>query len=737
MKTFGRLFSGEQETEGEKESPETGFNPENIRKLIDQFLGGREGGEKAGTPYMERLRKMFEGMFGTDEGEEAEAEEEDEGEEEAVRPRPQQPAFARLREVVREFEKRLGKLEQEHREIMEMREALKPHLDQLAESAKGEIEKMGRQVKDHFATLKKELDRQRAINNRLNARIEELENVIRELMEGDEPEPAFELEPARWRDFEPKARQGGVMIVRPVKPEGAGEEGAGGVMILEPTHRTKPTKPVKPQEPKKPEVPEDRPWLGIVPSDPDEATRDELGLNVKGGCLIEKVVPGSPAEKAGMQEDDFVISFQEKKVKSSTHLRELIRDQKIGAKVKMELIRDGERITKSVKLGTVPRLSSLPSRRVMNDALPSFSDFPFPDDRKPRGCDCGRKKKDKLDKKEKRNVMKPKPQEETNLLEAIENGLQMLRSLGADQKLFIAIQDERENTLVKHELNLENLIRAFRTHIAPLLGSFGERMDEKSSCPLGMLRAHVKKLVQGPRPAEQGGPRLKRRLGMRGGTSDEMGKHGECSCECHKKHGIQQKKPQQPRRDVRRVERRVFALGDEEGFPGEGRIEVFGEGDGNMTFEIPREFQDPGKSKIRIRAKVLEAGPDGESRECCPGKCVRIFKKPLRPGKQGAVTRTFKFGGDEGFPCEARVEWFVEPEVDMFIECPEEMPFPGKPGAGVEIFRSGNKKILTPFHEEGDELPMFKFRIDSNREERFQPERPKAPKRVRRQRESI
>lgn len=86
----------------------------------------------------------------------------------------------------------------------------------------------------------------------------------------------------------------------------------------------------------------DRPYIGIRYKmiDKQTAVLNEL---VEGAYVIE-VVPNSPAEKAGIQEEDIVIEFQGKKIKGDDDqgLAKSILERKIGEKIKLKIWRNKE-----------------------------------------------------------------------------------------------------------------------------------------------------------------------------------------------------------------------------------------------------------------------------------------------------------------------------------------------------------------------------------------------------------
>lgn len=68
------------------------------------------------------------------------------------------------------------------------------------------------------------------------------------------------------------------------------------------------------------------------------------------GLEIESVTKGSPAEKAGLKEDDVLLSLNDTKLTSPQQLYELVTARKAGEKVKITYKRDGKKKTTSVTL---------------------------------------------------------------------------------------------------------------------------------------------------------------------------------------------------------------------------------------------------------------------------------------------------------------------------------------------------------------------------------------------------
>lgn len=88
-----------------------------------------------------------------------------------------------------------------------------------------------------------------------------------------------------------------------------------------------------------------RPYLGVELGDLTDAKAKELKLEGTKGALVERVVPGTPAESAGLKTDDVVVAIDGKLVASGSELRETLAGRQPGDKVSLEILRSGKRQT--------------------------------------------------------------------------------------------------------------------------------------------------------------------------------------------------------------------------------------------------------------------------------------------------------------------------------------------------------------------------------------------------------
>jgi Do/DeqQ family serine protease len=91
-----------------------------------------------------------------------------------------------------------------------------------------------------------------------------------------------------------------------------------------------------------------RGWLGVSIQPLDPALAETFGLQSVAGAVITGVVPGSPAEAAGVQRGDVLLSFAGKSVRGVRELQLLVASAPIGKGVPLVILRDGRRLTLSV-----------------------------------------------------------------------------------------------------------------------------------------------------------------------------------------------------------------------------------------------------------------------------------------------------------------------------------------------------------------------------------------------------
>jgi serine protease Do len=102
----------------------------------------------------------------------------------------------------------------------------------------------------------------------------------------------------------------------------------------------------------------DRAWLGIIPRDVPNEIRQKLGLDLGEGVLVGFVEPGAPANRAGLQNGDVILKWNEHVATDPTLLSRAIAATQIGSKAKLVLVRgasgENKQITIDVKVEAHP-----------------------------------------------------------------------------------------------------------------------------------------------------------------------------------------------------------------------------------------------------------------------------------------------------------------------------------------------------------------------------------------------
>jgi len=91
--------------------------------------------------------------------------------------------------------------------------------------------------------------------------------------------------------------------------------------------------------------------LGVVLEDVSADDVARLKLAEERGAVVKEVVKDSAAEKAGLREDDVILSYQGERVASAAQLRRLVRETPSGRRVAIEASRAGapQRLTATLE----------------------------------------------------------------------------------------------------------------------------------------------------------------------------------------------------------------------------------------------------------------------------------------------------------------------------------------------------------------------------------------------------
>lgn len=95
-----------------------------------------------------------------------------------------------------------------------------------------------------------------------------------------------------------------------------------------------------------------RGWLGVVIQDITPGIAEAVG--VKEGVIISQVVPGSPADKAGLKVGDIIVEYNGEKVRDARDLQFKVMKTKPGTEVELKIVRQGKEKVLRVKIGEMP-----------------------------------------------------------------------------------------------------------------------------------------------------------------------------------------------------------------------------------------------------------------------------------------------------------------------------------------------------------------------------------------------
>jgi serine protease Do len=91
--------------------------------------------------------------------------------------------------------------------------------------------------------------------------------------------------------------------------------------------------------------------LGVVIQDVTPELAKSLGLKESKGALVSQVAPGGPADKAGIEQGDVIVSFDGRMVNDSKDLPRIVASTTVGNTVTVKLLRDGKEVERQTKVG--------------------------------------------------------------------------------------------------------------------------------------------------------------------------------------------------------------------------------------------------------------------------------------------------------------------------------------------------------------------------------------------------
>lgn len=102
-----------------------------------------------------------------------------------------------------------------------------------------------------------------------------------------------------------------------------------------------------------------RGWIGIKIQPNTPEIDDSLGISANQGVVVSGVTEQGPAQKAGLQAGDIVLSFNRQPIDNTKNLSRLIAETKIGTPAPIEIWRSGQKQTLTVPIELMPEETPL------------------------------------------------------------------------------------------------------------------------------------------------------------------------------------------------------------------------------------------------------------------------------------------------------------------------------------------------------------------------------------------
>jgi len=97
-----------------------------------------------------------------------------------------------------------------------------------------------------------------------------------------------------------------------------------------------------------------RAYLGVTIGEVTAEVAEELSVQPLQGVVVGAVSRGSPAEKAGLREDDVILSYDRQPLRTPNDLQRVVERSSADSRHRLEVIRDGRRMTVDVEVESMP-----------------------------------------------------------------------------------------------------------------------------------------------------------------------------------------------------------------------------------------------------------------------------------------------------------------------------------------------------------------------------------------------
>jgi serine protease Do len=97
-----------------------------------------------------------------------------------------------------------------------------------------------------------------------------------------------------------------------------------------------------------------RGWLGVLIQDVTRSLAESFGMDQSYGALVAQVMQDSPAQKAGVEVGDIIVSYNGQKVQRSSSLPPLVGASSVDEPAEVVVLREGREVTLRVNIGELP-----------------------------------------------------------------------------------------------------------------------------------------------------------------------------------------------------------------------------------------------------------------------------------------------------------------------------------------------------------------------------------------------
>ena len=97
-----------------------------------------------------------------------------------------------------------------------------------------------------------------------------------------------------------------------------------------------------------------RGWIGVALEPMSDDLAKALGAPKGKGAVVKRVLPGGPAEKAGILPNDVIVRFGDTTVGDLQHLQRLVLDAPVERPVSLRILRQGKEVPLSVTISEAP-----------------------------------------------------------------------------------------------------------------------------------------------------------------------------------------------------------------------------------------------------------------------------------------------------------------------------------------------------------------------------------------------